>query len=107
MEPFPLKAGPRARVTGGGFVGDGLRASSITICWGRRNFKSVGRGSAALTVWTEEGDDYASDELKAYAYLDDDWDKVLRATTCDEKVKLARWSAPVDLPPGRSWDITA
>ena len=57
----------------------------------------VGRGSAALTVWTEEGDDYASDELKAYAYLDDDWDKVLRATTCDEKVKLARWSAPVDL----------
>ena len=37
--------------------------------------QSVGRGSAALTVWTEEGDDYASDELKAYAYLDDDWDE--------------------------------
>jgi hypothetical protein len=57
----------------------------------------VGKGGAALAVWTEEGDGYASDELKAYAYLDDDWAAVLKATTCDEKVKLARWSAPVDL----------
>ena len=52
LDPFPLNAGPRARVTGGGFVGDGFSASSITICWGRRNYRSVGRGSAGRSRTT-------------------------------------------------------
>ena len=51
------------------------------------------RGAA---VWMRRGTTTRRTSSKR-AYLDDDWDKVLRATTCDEKVKLARWSAPVDL----------
>lgn len=53
----------------------------------------VGRGTYRLWAWVDE--DYASRELTAYAYLDDNWEEVLAATTCEEKVKLARWSQPV------------
>ena len=55
----------------------------------------VGRGSFKLWAWVEAGARYQSRELTAYAYLDEQWPAMLAATTCEEKVKLARWAAPV------------
>jgi len=61
---------------------------------------SVGKNPLEVTVWLDEGAEYASDELRVYGYLDDNWDEVTKATTCEEKVKLARWTAPVVLRDG-------
>lgn len=55
----------------------------------------IGKGSFKVNAWVEDKT-YASRELTAYAYLDDNWDEVLKATTCEEKIKLARWSTPVE-----------